>query len=382
MKILVVADVLGKENNGTTIACMNLIRYLKSVGDTVKIVCCDQDKKGLENYYVVSTINFGPILNKVVEKNGVTIAKVDRDVIEEAMFDVDVVHILLPFMLGRAALKIARERHIPVTASFHCQAENLTSHLMLMNSKLANKATYKNFYYHFYKDVNAIHYPTDFIRRIFENDVKHKTNAYVISNGVNNFFMKREVTKPDDFKNEFVILFIGRIAKEKSHKVLIKAVSLSKYKDQIQLVFAGAGPREKETMKYVKRCKIKEPLMKFFSREELVNVINYSDLYCHPAEIEIEAISCLEAISCGLVPVISDSKRSATNAFAIDDKCLFKCNNSQDLARKIDYWIEHPEEKKEYQKKYLDYAKEFEQNYCMERMRDMLIDTINNYHEE
>lgn len=32
MKILVVCDVLGKENNGTTIAAMNLIRYLKSRG--------------------------------------------------------------------------------------------------------------------------------------------------------------------------------------------------------------------------------------------------------------------------------------------------------------------------------------------------------------
>lgn len=382
MKVLIVADVLGKENNGTTIACMNLIRYLNSVGDTVKVVCCDQDKKGLENYYVVSTINFGHLLNKVVEKNGVTIAKVDREVIEEAMTSVDVVHILLPFFLGRAALKIAMERHIPVTASFHCQAENLTSHLMLMNSKLANKATYKDFYNHFYKYVNAVHYPTDFIRKTFENSVKNKTNAYVISNGVNSFFGKKQVDKPQEYKDKFIILFIGRIAKEKSHKILIKAVSLSKYKDNIQLIFAGAGPREKEIKKYIKRCKINEPLMKFFSREELADVINYSDLYCHPAEIEIEAISCLEAISCGLVPVISDSKRSATNAFAIDDKCLFKCNNSQDLAQKIDYWIDHPEEKKEYQKKYLDYASEFEQNSCMERMRKMLIDTINNYHEE
>lgn len=30
MEITIVCDVLGKENNGTTIAAMNLIRYLKN----------------------------------------------------------------------------------------------------------------------------------------------------------------------------------------------------------------------------------------------------------------------------------------------------------------------------------------------------------------
>ena len=49
MKVLLVADVLGEENNGTTIACMNLYRYLIQQGDEVKILCCDQDKKAMNN---------------------------------------------------------------------------------------------------------------------------------------------------------------------------------------------------------------------------------------------------------------------------------------------------------------------------------------------
>lgn len=42
MKIVVVCDVLGEENNGTTIAAMNLIRHLKSQGHEVRILCADQ----------------------------------------------------------------------------------------------------------------------------------------------------------------------------------------------------------------------------------------------------------------------------------------------------------------------------------------------------
>ena len=71
------------------------------------------------------------------------------------------------------------------------------------------------------------------------------------------------------------------------------------------------------------------------------------DLYCHPAEIEAEAISCIEAIACGKVPIIANSPRCATKAFAVDERSLFKVNDSKDLARKIDHFIEHPEEIKE-----------------------------------
>jgi len=44
MKVTIVCDVLGTENNGTTIAAMNLVRSLRSRGHEVKIVCPDADK--------------------------------------------------------------------------------------------------------------------------------------------------------------------------------------------------------------------------------------------------------------------------------------------------------------------------------------------------
>ena len=108
----------------------------------------------------------------------------------------------------------------------------------------------------------------------------------------------------------------------------------------------------------------------------MLRVINSADLYVHPAEIEIEAIACLEAISCGLVPVIADSPRSATRFFALEENNLFRCNDSSDLARKIEYWMEHPEEKEQCSLKYQGYTRQFEQQHCMEAMEQMLTETI------
>lgn len=46
MVITIVCDVLGQENNGTTIAAMNLVRSLKKRGHTVRVVCADEERRG------------------------------------------------------------------------------------------------------------------------------------------------------------------------------------------------------------------------------------------------------------------------------------------------------------------------------------------------
>ena len=209
MIVTIAADVLGVENNGTTTACMNLVRYLQARGDEVRILCCDQDKKGMENYYVVPTLNLGSFLNKIVEKNGVVLAKPDKNIITEAIKDADVVHVMMPFALGKKATKIAKKLNKPVTAGFHVQAENFTSHIGMMNCGIINHLTYKSFYRGMYKDVDAIHYPTEFIKTIFERNVHKKTNAYVISNGVHNRFQKMDIAKPEELKGKQILAVVN-----------------------------------------------------------------------------------------------------------------------------------------------------------------------------
>jgi len=377
MVVTIVADVLGEENNGTTVACMNLIRYLKSCGDTVKVICPDKSRAGQDGFYIVKTLNLGFIINKIVQKNNVTIAKPDKKIIREAITGSDLVHIMMPFPVGSCAATIAREMNIPVTAGFHCQAENFSSHiLMFMNSDFFNRLVYKHFYKKLYRYVDTIHYPTQFIRDLFEKTVGHKTNGVVISNGVNEAYRYAPAEKPERLKDDFLILFTGRYAKEKSHTILVKAVGCSKYKDRIRLIFAGNGPRKAQILRAVRKAGIKMPIMKFFTRKQLARIINYSDLYCHPAEIEIEAIACLEAISCGLVPIINNSPRCATKAFALDDRSLFKHNDYRDLAKKIDFFIEHDDIRHEYSERYLASPYAESQKECMIRMRRLLTDTI------
>ena len=172
----------------------------------------------------------------------------------------------------------------------------------------------------------------------------------------------------------------GRLSKEKNQQELLYAVKRSKYEDRIQIMLTGDGPRRDYLHRLAKRLKFTNPIIqKLYKHEELNTALWLGDLYVHTSIVEIEAISCLEAIATGMIPVIADSKKSATRKFALDARNSYRSGDVQDLANRIDYWIEHPEEKKELQKEYQEFVKQFDFEKCMDEMEKMLIEVKNNY---
>jgi len=379
MKVVIFAEVLGEANNGTTIAAYNLINYLKKQGHEVRVICPDQDKKGWEGYYILPTTDMGPFMNNLIKKNNMVFAKFDKDLIYEAVHDADVVHCMIALFISRKATKYIKSLGIPLTAGFHAQAENFSAQFGMLYSKLFNHWIYRWYDKNVFERADGIHYPTQFIRDVFEKEVKRTTPGYVISNGVNDIFRPINVKKPTLFKNKFTILFIGRLSNEKRHIVLMKAVAKSKYNDKIQLIFAGNGPKKEAIQNYARKHLKNQPYIAFMSRKQLVETINYVDLYCHPSYAEIEAISCLEAISCGVVPIIANSDKCATKEFALDDRSLFEVDNHNDLAKKIDYFIEHQDELHQLRRKYAESSIKYDQDYCMKQMEDMLLDVVNKH---
>ena len=105
--------------------------------------------------------------------------------------------------------------------------------------------------------------------------------------------------------------------------------------------------------------------------------MQHADLYVHASTVEIEAIACLEAIACGLVPVISDSDLSATPQFALDERSLFENDNHLQLANKIDYWLENDSERERMSAVYANSAKKYSLENSLQMAERMFIDEIN-----
>ena len=376
MNVTIICDVLGVPNNGTSVAAYNLINHLKSQGHNVTVVCCDADKEGESGYMIVPTMKLGPIANAALARNEVVPAKADPVILEEAIKGADVVHLLMPFPLSWKAVKICEKYGIPMTSSFHVQAENFTCHIGMMKSAFATKEVYKYFYKKVYSHCAYTHYPTEFIKQDFEGNIKKHVPSKVISNGVSEYFFEPappEAIEKQKAKNKdkFTIVVVGRYSSEKAQQVLIKAVAKSKYKDRIHLILAGEGPKRRHYKKLVKKNGV-DCEMRFFDHDELKEVLNAADLYVHTAYVELESIACLEAIVTGLVPIICNSKRSAARFFAQDDRCLYQKWDSEDLKNKIEYFMDNPKELEACRKKYMTQANVSRLAECMNKMEQML----------
>ena len=201
----------------------------------------------------------------------------------------------------------------------------------------------------------------------------------VISNGVDPVFVHKKEEKPKELEGKFCILSTGRMVKEKCQADLIKAVSYSKYADKIQLILAGDGPLKKRLQTLGAELK-NPPIMGFYPKEELVKIINYCDLYAQASYAEIECIACVEAMTCGLVPIIADSKMSAARYFALSESNRYAFGKPRALAEKIDYMIEHPEFRAAESKKYVEYAERFRIDKCIDKMEEMFSDAIDGVH--
>lgn len=371
MKIVLVVDQYDIGNNGTTMSARNLVQAMRERGHQVKVV--GMGKEG-EDKFVLPELKI-PIVTQVSHKQGMSFAKPVESTLREAFQGADIIHFYMPFLpLATTGKRIADEMGIPTTGAFHVQPENITYNCGLARSKWASKFLYKYFKKHFYDHYTHLHCPTQFIANELQR-YGYKAKLHVISNGVDNIFTYEKREKPAEYADKFCILMVGRLSREKRQDLLIKAAALSKHSDQIQLFFAGNGPKKKQYERMGKKLK-NPPSFGFYSKEELKNLMSICELYVHPADVEIEAISCIEAFSSGLVPIISNSKKSATGGFALDKRSLFTSNSAKNLAEKIDYWIEHPEERKKMEFQYSEYGKRYRLEHCAALMEQMFNEAI------
>lgn len=353
MIITLVTDTFHVGNNGTTVSAMRLADALIARGHTVRVVACgegDTTGPGPEMYWVPELSV--PIASRFAHRQRTLFAKPVKEVLTAAITGADVVHIYQPWALGRAAERIARRLGVPAIAAFHIQPENITYNIGLGWFPPAARLVYTLLRLTFYRRFADIHCPSTFIAAQLRRH-RYRARLHVISNGVSGDFQPgpTRVRGNDPFR----ILMVGRFSPEKRQEVLIEAVRRSRHAGRIELHFAGHGPREKRLRRLASTLP-RPARFGYYSQPELIDLIRSCDLYVHASDVEIEGVSCMEAFACGLVPVISDSRQSATGQFALEPRNLFRSGDPASLAERIDGWIDDPTGLEAASKAYLRYA--------------------------
>ena len=381
MKILFVLECANQPTNGTTASCIRFAKELEKKGHEVSIIGCDRIMgEKYHIYYCLPKYHF-PVTDPLIVKGGFLVCRCIQKTIREAVKGQDVVHLFLPFKLSNVCRLIAQEEGIAVTTAFHIVPQNVTAAMHLAWSKLINGILLYSFKRYLYNQVKYVHCPSPMAAEIMKKHNFKNNEPRVFSNGVIPFFKKMDVARPKEYEGKFIVCMSGRLVDEKRQDLLIKAVAKSKYNDKIQVILCGQGTNYKYYLRLGK--KLANPIkIKFCTAEEVRDTLNYIDLYVHASDYEIEGIAAIEAITCGRVALISDSKYCATKDFAVDKElCLFKHGSSKDLRKKIEWFYEHPEELHRLEKEYLDSSEKYALSHQVDSLEQMFFDAIKDQKE-
>ena len=382
MKVLFVVNNFYAKGNGLSFSAQRTVKKLKDAGVEIKILSgANPDKNGPEPEFLLKDYVV-PIFNPIVRKQGYSFSAADEKVITEAVKWADVVHIEEPFLLQMKTCKIAEKLGKPLTGTYHLHPENLYASIKMDKSHLLNDTTMWVWKRTVFNKCKIVQVPTENSKeRLIK--WKFKPELRVISNGLILEDLKRkgDITPVKVSDAKYTVITIGRLSVEKNAKTLLKAMKYSAFSKDIQLIFAGRGPYEKPLKKYAEKLNKKgyfkyPPVFSFYPLDELQKITASADLYVHCAFIEVEGLSCMEAIQMGIVPVIAEGKFTATSQFALSRQSVFREKDAADLAAKIDYWLSDDKRRQEEAEKYVELGKKYDINYSVKELIKMFEDAM------
>ncbi len=250
----------------------------------------------------------------------------------------DIIHSHGIAMTGIAAFRVAKKLGIPHLVTFHTKVTDAThyisEHESIKNVVDAIAKRYLKWYYNNFQKVIA---PTEYAKKILEKyDVK---NIVVLPSGIdlerfNGKKPKKNIIKKLNIKGR-IVLFVGRIVKEKNIDLLIDAAeTLANKEENVTFLIVGKGPAEEYYKEMVKSRNIDNVVFTgYIDNKFLPEIYYYSDVFAFPSKFDTQGLVVLEAMAMGL-PVIAP-KESAPAEFIEEGKNGYLFNDNKDLTEKI-----------------------------------------------
>lgn len=376
MKVLFVCNNVFVTGNGVSTSIRQTIKALKDAGLDVRLMCGENPNyEGPEPDYILKRFHF-PIFQPIIDRNCFSFAVSDKKLIRQAVEWADIIHLAEAMPLEMDVLKVAEEMGKPSVATFHMFTQNIYYNIFkfIGEWKAGNHILMRIWRDKVFDRCSHIQCPTEVVKAYLER-WHFKAELHTFSNGT---VLDGPAKASNPGTSPYKILCIGRFAREKSQETLIKAMRYSRHSTEIQLHFAGkgAGLRKFERMcsELLEKGILKHPaIFGFYGSKKLMEISRDAYLYIHCANIEVEGLSCLEAMGQGAVPVIAEAPLAATSSFALCEQSRYKFGDSRALASRIDWWIEHPEER---QRMSLEYA-ESARTHSLQNSAAKLIEMYN-----
>lgn len=345
MKILIAADTYPPDINGASLATHKMASELVKKGHEVSVLAPSSstlkhlvDEKDGVKIYRLRAILVEPKQNFRMSLQPMHMRRVNK-IIKE--LKPDIIHINNPGFISRTALYYGRKMGIPVVGTSHYMPENIIHHLHLPDliDDMVNSILWQD-YARMYSKLEKIICPTATAEKLLRR-FKSVKNTVVISNGLD-FSRFKEPIDPKPFRTKFnitrspVILFVGRLEKEKQIDILIKAASEIKDHD-FQIVIVGKGKEMEDLKNLAEVLKVDDKTIftGFVTDEDLLGIYHASDIFVMPSIAELQSLVTMDAMATGL-PVIGADAVALPHLIKNDvNGYLFEPGNHYELARRL-----------------------------------------------
>jgi 1,2-diacylglycerol 3-alpha-glucosyltransferase len=355
MKILIATDNYYPNVNGASYFAQRHAYNLQQAGQTVLVIAPSREATN-ETFEYQGVKIFG-VRSMPLERIRVAQPLVSARAIENAVknFKPDIIHIQSHFAVSRHVAKVAKKLKIPIIGTNHFMPENLVHYLhmpQIMSETL--KRTAWNYFLKTFNTLDAVTSPTQAAADLLKS-IGLKKPVQVISNGIDLRIFKPEndgaYLKPKyGISNQPVLLFVGRLDKEKNLDLIIN--SLVKVVDKIPLKFviAGTGAERDSLEALVKQLGLQANVIfaGFVPDADLPNLYALASCFIIAGTAELQSIVTMEAMATGM-PVIAvkamalpELVHDNANGFLFNpgDKekiteCLIKIFSNPDLRTKM-----------------------------------------------
>ncbi|HSM91470.1 MAG TPA: glycosyltransferase [Anaeromyxobacteraceae bacterium] len=350
LRIAFATDLIdGVRNGGVTSAA----RFVAALGERhdVTVLAAAPGRDGIAPLPAFTLPPFG----RVMREMGFAFAWPHGPTLARVIGGADVLHVQFPFLLGVRATAVARRLGTPVVAASHLQPENMFLNVGLRSSRLV-EGTWRLFLSTVYRRADVVVCPSEFARaELLRRGLSVPTE--VISNGIAPRFAPDGAAPAPRPDGRFLVLSVGRLAREKRLDVVIEGVRRSRHAHRIRLVIVGHGPLQLRLRRLAASLPVPAEVSSV-SDDELLLLLRAADLFVHASELELEGMAVLEALGCGLPALVADAPGSAARHLALADDLKFTPGDPADLARRLDALLDDPGRRAALRARALEVARE------------------------
>ena len=241
-------------------------------------------------------------------------------------WDLDVIHSHTEFGIGTFARIISKQLGIPLVHTYHTMYEDYVHYITKGHFDKSSKKIVE-YLTKFYCDKTAkeLIVPSTKTYKLFKEKYKFDKNVHIVPTGVEvERFYKENVDNEEITlikkelnlkKDDFVILYVGRLAQEKNVELLIKSqVDIVKKNKRAKLVIVGSGPDYEKYIELATDLKIKNNIIftNAIPWEEMPNYYNIANVFVTASTTETQGLTVIEAMAASL-PVICIEDESFSN---------------------------------------------------------------------